>query len=277
MNADDVVFDHQAVSSCKYNLTKTSLTLASLTVTDGFPHTIGLPEVNTDNGRYPHDEHLPTYLALSAATAVNINGPRSRGIKIDTGSAASTINVSATGQELESGIAPFSVKANHATSVLNVTGGTVGLNDDASAGQVASVSASGRCSVTIGSGVTVATITANSGTVTAKQAAATTINCLGGTIRHEGGGTVTTANVGPGSLIVAGGGTYTTVNLSSGTVDASQDSRAKTFTNFNVYGKATFKDPAGIVTLTNGMDVYQNIQDLTLELPARRTFTIAGI
>jgi hypothetical protein len=276
-NADDAVFDHQAVSSCRYNLSQTSLTLASLTVTDGFRFAVGLPEVNSDSARYTHDENLPTYLALSAATVVTINGSRSRGIKLDTGSAASTIVVSATGQEIESGIAPVSVKANHASSSLSVSGGTVGLNDDGTAGQVTSVSSSGRSTVTIGTGVTVATITANEGVIVAKQAAATTINCYGGTVRHEGSGTVGAANVGPGTLVAAGGGTYTQVYQSSGIVDASQDPRAKTFTNYNMYGKSTFRDPSGVVTLSNGIKIHQRIGDMTLDLPARKTLTIGAI
>jgi hypothetical protein len=60
-------------------------------------------------------------------------------------------------------------------------------------------------------------------------------------------------------------------------VDASQDPRSKTFSNYNIYGKGTMKDPSGVVTLTNGIKVHQRIGDITLDLPPRRTFTIGAI
>lgn len=277
VNADGIVFDHQAVSSCKFGLSQTDLELISVTISEGFRFGIGLPAVNTDNARYSHNEHLPTYLSLKTATAVSINAPRSTGIKLNTGSAASAIIVGATGQEMEPNASAAQLKCNHASSTLSVSGGSVGLGEDNVAGEVASVSVSGRSQVVIGNAITVATINVYDGIVTANQAAATTINCLGGSLRHNGSGTVATANVGPGTLIVGGGGTYTAVHMSSGQIDCSQDPRAKVFTNFNIYGKATFKDPAGIVTMTNGMKCHQKIGDIALDLPARRTVTLSAI
>jgi hypothetical protein len=277
VNTDDLVFDHQAAADCKYKLSQGSLQLASVTVTEGFKQSLGLPAINTASSGYPFDEPNEQYLTLSSATLVNIDASGAGHVKIDTGSAASTITVTGSGSSSERNVPPVLVQANHSSSVVNVVSGSVGLCfESALSGQVSAVYVGGGSSprLIIGSGVTVATANTASG-VCEVNGAVTTVNCTGGThIQHAGA--VTTATV-SGKFDQRGTGTVTTMSLSGGTLDCSRDIRARTVTNCSVYRGSTIADPAGTLTFTNGIDLYCKPSQATLDLIANKTYTISAI
>jgi len=94
-----------------------------------------------------------------------------------------------------------------------------------------------------------------------------TVDQTGGTWRHHSGA-VTTMNVDSGKCYYRSTGTAATVKVAnSGQVLCTEDIRARTFTDLDLYSGATFKDPMASVTLTNNIDLKRcGIDDVTLEL-----------
>ncbi len=279
VNSDTVVFDHQAVGSCLYNLSKTSLTLANLTVTSGFRHSLGLPEVNKDSTTYPYDEHLTKYLTFSAATVVEIDGSGAGAIKIDTGNSDTTTTVKSSGTRVETNVPVVLLNINNSSADLNVLGGDVGLCFEATtSGSVDTVSCAGSntATLTIGESVTIVTATSVSGTTVCKSSA-TNVFVDGGTLTFEQAATITTMYVNGGTFIDMSTGTYTNVFITGGTYDRSKDNRTKTVTNFTIYARCTLKDPTGAITASNGFDIYPALQDLKIDFPKRKTYTLSAI
>lgn len=107
----------------------------------------------------------------------------------------------------------------------------------------------------------------------------TTLNQNSGTFYNQSAATITTANVLAGTFVGNSTGTITTLNVKgTGIADFSQDQQTKTITNINLYGRAAFKDPNGVVTATNGFDLHDaNLDDITLDLAPNKTWTQSAI
>lgn len=275
---DDIVFDHQAAASCLYGLDQSSTTPTSVVVTSGFRYAIGLPQVNRDSPSLPYNEHRLTYLALDGGGTVVIDGSGGQLIKLDTGSKSTSVTVNATGAVQEANVPSVLLRANHAASVVAVTGGRVGLNYEPKvSGEVATVfvGGAGNPQVEIGNSTTVATIRMTNGGVV-NRSAATTVNINGGSYSHYGGA-ITTLSVDGGAVSLYSTATITTVNVSAAMIDATRDSRARTFTTTNVYPRASIQDPSGTITFTNGLNLYCKPTEITLDLPPRKKYTIGSI
>ena len=279
VNADDVVFDHQAAASCLHNISKTSLTIANLTVTSGFKYSIGLDAINKHSTSLPYDEHLTTYLSLAAATVMDIDGSGAGIIKIHCGNTDTTATVKGSGTRTNASVPPILLNINNSGADLNVLGGDVGLCFEATTtGEVATFTCAGSNSskLTIGPSVTIATGTVASGAVDC-QSSITTVYVDGGTFTLKQAATITSLYVNGGTFIDISTGTLTSVFATGGMYDRSNDNRAKTITNFTVYARCTIKDPTGSLTVTYGFDIYPALQDVKLDFPKRKTYTLSAI
>lgn len=276
---DTIIFDHRASSSPQYNVAL-AYAPAAIYVQRGFIYGLGLPSVCSISQSAPFDEPNQQYVSFTSCADVRIDAPNSSTIKLDFGSAASTIVVDATGSTSETGAFPVMLKGNHASNSVTVNDGSVGFCvEPATTGNVGTLTIGGFGSPNFESGnsVTIATMNVASGNAKIRSAV-TTLTVAGGTVTQVGG------NIGATTLNVYGGtfspntiGTYATVNQSAGTIDASKDVRAsKTFTNFYMYG-GSLKDPIGAIAFTNGIRVYPKLSQVQLDLPPVKKFTLGAV
>jgi hypothetical protein len=291
VDGDDIIFDHQAASGLRYGLSKTTVEPASVTITPGFKHEIGLPAVNVDNANVPFDESEEQFLKFGASGSItiNIDAPAAGMIKIDTNTLTATINITNSGRTTETTYSPVQIKGTHASSTVNVTGGSVGICEGSgTSGQFSTIDVSQRTGnnpiVKIGDSVTLtsATLTVSGGQVTSSSSIGTVVQ-YGGSFTQADQAAVTTATVDGGvyyaNAKAASGATIGTLTVGNkGSVDLSGDLRsAKTITNVSLYAGAAFKDPHGVVTATNDYDIYCKLSELEFVMPPRRTYAISTI
>lgn len=257
VNGDDLYFENTS-NPCLYNLNALSaVTLNSLNIRDTFTGTsaaIGLPNYNA-NGYY---EYRPTYLEIGATT-INIYGGSAAGcgrIKIDTQAVQTTLNVFATGSQLETGVPALLWKGTHASNSANILKGTVGIAFfDGEAATVATLNVAfvsnqnSDANVTCSAGVTLTTVTQTGGNVETNSAITTdTVN--GGT-RTYYAGAVTTLTHNGGTIDYRSAATITTLNGYGGTFDASNNVAGFTITNSTFYAGYSYSDPNKKATWTN--------------------------
>jgi hypothetical protein len=291
VNADDVIIEGSAVP-IKYGLDQNAVTLTSLTikanVTSAF--FIGLPDINQDDSTYTHDEYLEKWLKISATT-VNIGegeGSGIKGLRLNTGTGATTVNVYRTGASIYADQPPVQWVGVHATNVVNVQRGHVGIAING--GQVATVltircgyiaSQTGDSTIQIGSGMTHqagGTIEQTGGSIYSRSAVVTVTQEAGSKFYLDAIATATTIQVG-GTVYDRSSGTITTLRvLDGGVFDKRMDSRAQTITNASVYSGASIYDPLATVTWTNGLDLmYCGLEDVTLQLGKHKTWTPSAV
>lgn len=262
------------------------LILASLTILSTYTGAIGLPRRNSRG----YQEYRTQYLSCTI-TALNVgqgSGAGSGRIKINTGSAQTTVNVFGTGRTKESGVESFIWKGTHASNALNVTQGSVGvaifpaetatLSGGLKVGFETSQASDAQ--VRCGSGLTLSgTITQTGGTVELNSAY-TTLNKTGGTFTHRGSGAVTTVNNREGTYYDESTGTYTLVEQ-QGTYDRRRVLAAKTITTMRVYKGSKTYTPYGPVTYTNAVEFFgcENGDDAGtyFSFGVHRKFTVADI
>lgn len=259
VNSDDVYID-QGDTDILYGLDQSAVTLTSLTVSQAYTGTIGLP-VENSNGYY---EYRDTELAI-AATTLSIGtgeGGGSSRIKINTGSAQTTVNVSNSGQPTTQGIPAIQWRGTHSSNAANISKGSFGaaFYADQSA-TIATLNVGylnnqeGDSDVYCGSGTTLTTVNQTGGKLSLNSAA-TTITVNGGTLTFNAG-TLTTLTVEAGTTFYRSTGTITTANVGSdGVLDFTQDQRGRTITNLVLHDGFAYRDPFGTVTLSNGADFY---------------------
>lgn len=279
VNTDSVVCDHQASSAIKYNLDQTSLTLASLIITNGFRHSIGLSEINRDSANVPYDENLTTFLSLAAATVMNIDGSGGGSIKIDCAATDSTTTVTGSGSSVDANMPAIQLNLNNAGADLNVLGGDVGVClTSGTAGNLATLTCGGsqQSRLTIGDTVTLAAGTVSAGKVII-NGSITTLTVEGGECEQRGAGTIGTLNLNRGTFTDISIGTITALYQNGGVYDRSKDNRGKTISAYVVYARSTIKDPFGTITASAGFDFYPRLQDLTIDFPTRKKYTLAAV
>lgn len=275
---DTIVFDYQAACGPKYNMAM-AIAPAAIYVTDGYKYGIGLPQINRDSASHPYDEHQATYMTFTSCTNVRINAINATAIKLDFGTAASTIVVDGTGRSGETGVPALLLKANHASNVLTVVNGDVALClDSGVVGNLATLTIGGQGSPSVktGDAVVLATVTVNSGTLVARTAI-TTLVINGGSVEQIG------AAIGSTSLTINGGtfyprsaGTHAAIYQSAGMVDCTRDGQGRTVTNYYMYG-GSLKDPTGTLTLSNGLRIYPKLSAVSLDLPPIKKYTLGAV
>lgn len=278
VNSDTVVFDYRAANSCLYDLSQTSLVVARLIIDSSYQHSLGLPAVNNENPSTPFIEHLGCYLTLLTCTSLEIDSVVAGSIKVDTGNNTSQCTVRGTGQSDDSSLPACVIKMNNASSSIHVSGGSVALCPDPDdAGQVALATVGGIIggSLSIGDTVTVAAVKMDSGVVDSLSAV-TTVTMSGG-VYSQYDGAVTTLNLNGGQFRWFADESVNAANVTGGLFDASVDGRTKSCAGMVIYSSCTIRDPLGVVDFSSGLDIYCNIEDVTLEMPATKTWTISTI
>jgi len=225
---------------------------------------ITVAELNIDAGYSGSIGTAAAYLQIGATVCrigeafgpgVKIHSPR---IKIDFGAVQTACTIHASRSSgTESDLPPIRLIGTHASNVLVVRGGNVGVACES--GEVATVAtltagADGAAidpDVLVGSGVTLTTLNVSRGRVLA-MCAATTINQTGGTVTTERAGAVTTVTVtGNGLFIGNSTGTITTLNANGGTVDLLRSAAARTVSTLNLLAGATLRYDPAVVTVTS--------------------------
>jgi hypothetical protein len=257
-NSDNLVIENTS-SSLLYNLgSLSSIGLTSLSVSQTFTGTVGLPVVNGDAST-TYFEYRPQYFAIGATT-VSIGGPTGQGsgrIKLNLGSAGSTtVNVTNTGNALETGLESCLIVLTGSGNVLNVSRGSVGVA--VLAGESATLSlntsqitSSNDAQVRLGSGVTLSTVKMQSGR-NIINCAATTITMYGGDLTLQGTGATTTLNANGGICHYNSSGTLTNGRIAGGaSLLFGANLSGATVTNMTIEKGATLLDPDSVVTWTN--------------------------
>lgn len=281
---DDTLTIDEGNVDVKYGLTLAAQ-LASITKTKNFNGTVGLPETNVDNAAKTYSEYrTPKYLTTddnSVTTTANLetgSGQGSGRFKWDAGAGQVVLNLHGRGQRKENGVPCVLFKGSHASNEVNNLAGDLGIAFFGGETAVVPTLRNGpspNAETVCGSGVTLTTVTTAGGKV-ATDSAITTVNQTGGEHSH-GSGTVTTANVDGGTFFPLKDATITTLRVgSNGVFDCRRGNDSFAITNtIQLYKGAKFLDPAG----RTGNPVFKlnrcGPQDVTIELPPDKTYTLS--
>ena len=277
--ADDVVFD-DTDSSCLWNVDALSaVALTSFTTTPTFSGAIGL---NYDAGDYAEYRVLDF---IAKATTITINSPKCKRIRLNASTTQTTLNVVEIGTSDTIGLPALNFIGTHASNVVNVSKGSVGLA--ARSGQSATVatlrsgylnSPAGDVTIYAGVGLSLTTLEQSGGTVTL-NGAVTTVNKYAGTLTLLNSATITTFNHFNGHAYHRSSGTITTYDGRAGSVlHLDADPRGRTITTLTLRAGSGFRDPAKTATITNAVSVPDgSITDLAAgsTFGPNRTYTIA--
>jgi hypothetical protein len=250
VSSDNVTLDARMVNAILYGLNQSAVTLAA------FKHYRGAKALGSADA----------VLRISI-TAGDINLPPDDGstpsagfVRLDTGTNATALNFWGSGTSL-SGVLGGTWKGVHASNIVNIYDGTVGIATAApgDAATLPTLNVVGtNAKAVVASGVTLTTANLESGGKATIQCAATTINVVDAncSLRHEGSGAVTTINCN-GSGDIRGTGTITTLSVEDGgKVTTRSTNNARTITNAIVYGGGTYTTDLN-TTHTNGIDCVQ--------------------
>jgi len=251
VTGDDVIIDLPV--SITSGLDQSSVTLASLTISAAFakPAVIGRPRTNASG--YP--EFRDDYLKISATTVkIGVgDGIGSGRIKLDLGTAQSTIEIRKSASPEEQNIPALLLKGTHASNALDVQSGSVGVAAfGGESATLASLRTAAGSVVLCGEGCSVTTLQGE-GTVQL-NATVTTLTQRGGNWTVNGASNVTTLTQSAGVLNYRGSGTIATSTV-GGLLDFSGDASARTMTDTTLKAGGRIMDPQDTVTFTNGIQL----------------------
>jgi hypothetical protein len=280
---DDVYLDSSAAALTIGLDQSTVGLLSSLNITPGFSGSIGLPFQNS-NGYF---EYRETYLKIKAAL-VSINGTNMTSqtgsdtqtvtFNLDLLTGASAVTVLSLGNatpglslrgsaitslNIQQGIANVATNAGESSSITTILVGSQG-------------NPATDVTLTLGSGVTLSTITADGGALTI-QSNVTTLTQQDGTILLLGSVSITTLTSEKGTIDNRAAGT-----IASGTLGADaiyQDEEVpltKTITNLTMEAGSQFLNPFGNTVVTNGIKLDNcELSEVTIILPPNKTISWA--
>ena len=254
------------------------LDLTSLSAKASFTGDIGLPGRNASG----YDEYRQEYLQVGA-TMITIgqgDGDGSGRIKQDSGATLTTLNIYKTGRRAEAGVPSLLWKGTHASNVVTVNRGDLGVAFFA--GEVATILTLNvgyintpltDSKVHLGSGVTLTTANIDGGQTTILNAV-TTINQTAGEVTVGEDATVGTLNLDGGTCYYKSTGTCTSADIDDGAVlDFRQDGRGRTFMNCTVHRGGAVYDPNGTVDWDSPISCPDGLDNVTLELGPSVTVT----
>ena len=254
-NGDTLIFENVS----NVNITEGLTALAGIALAQvwfrNWGGDIGLAQ---HNGNYW--EYRQTYVQLDADEVI-FDCPECQLARIDSQAAQTLLKVYATGNSRVTNLETLCWKGSHASNVVQVDRGSVGL------------------AVLAGETATVATL--NIGYITQPESDArvrcravtlTTVNRIGGILELNAGATTINSREGSGPLTIYGSGAFTTINchaggmeyLGSGTIttlvigrdqlfDATRNEVGFTITSqITMYQGAYFRDPAKRCTMSGG-------------------------
>ncbi len=260
-------------------------TTLTINVREGYRGKIGLAEFNSDSTVYP--EYRQKYLQISGGT-VNIDCSTIQRCRIDTGSAAATINVRNTGTREDTNIPSATFIGSNAANVANISRGDVGfavIHNEAA--QLATLRVSyvnnqaNDARIYCGAGTTLAAVEKTGGTAEIRCATTTFKQWpSGGTTYLNGSGAHASLTIDGGRVDYNTTGTLTNATLSNdGYLDFDQDPQAKTVGNaISVYGdKFTIRDTKGVCNSGVGPSVtfVRNANFSRFLGPVNKTLTLA--
>jgi len=282
--ADDVVVENTD-DNILYGLDANTIALTTLTIPASSTGTIGLPEQNESG--YPEYRELSLKIRPGILTIGAGPGGGSSRVKINKGTvAAATMRIYGSGSPAESGVPAILLQGAHASDVLDLLKGSVGLAF--SAGEAANLSGgfrvghlgnpSGDVSLVCGSGLTVAAVTISGGTIEFNSNI-TTLTMTDGDVTLRGTATLGTAVIDGGTLRYNTSGTLgTALSIGGGgKVDFTQDMRAKTVTPvIQLFEGAALDDGFGVVVYTAGFKLNRCLlSDTKINIGNNRTCTVA--
>lgn len=282
-NGDDV-FLELSDDDIKYGLAQSGVTLASLNVLASFTGTVGLPDLNTDGAEYVEYRDLELAIGATALTVGEGPGQGSGRLRVNGGSVQSAVTVRRTAPSLDDDAPALRWRGTHASNVVNVFRGSVGVaSRSGDAATVATLrvgrveSGPADADVRCGPGCTLTTVSQDGGTLELNSGC-TTLTKTDGVTTLQGGGAYTTITQDRGELYYQSSGTVTTYTGGSDSViDFTRDMRARTVTNCSVYERAAVLDEFKTVTFTNPIALVRcGIEDVTLRLGQSRTVAVAG-
>tara|TARA_R100000808_G_C2152927_1_gene162715 strand:- start:5145 stop:5960 length:816 start_codon:yes stop_codon:yes gene_type:complete len=270
-----------------FGLDNSAVTPAEIHFKSSFTGQVGLPAYDTA-GDYQYRDRYLQY--GNSGDGVNIKvfvghgeGNGSPRINLDVGSSQATVTVVNTA-EPAAGEQSFNFKGTHSSNVITVNKGRVGIapwDGEASTVATLKIGYSGNqaydSTVFAGDAVTLGAVDMSGGRMIS-QSAITTLTMTSGETQHLDGA-MTTAVVLGGTLSYQSDQTLTNLTIgSSGTFSAREDLRARTITNIYMYAGASFFDPFGTVTASNGYDLIQSsIPEVTLDTAKNKTWTPSSI
>lgn len=239
VSTNDVVIDRPV--SLLNALNQNAVALSSLTFGERFSSSsyAGLPLRNA-NG---YEEYREDYFKIGATT-VTCRAASGR-IKLDNGTGQTALSVYSTGTSTDTDRSAFQWIGTHASNVVNVYGGDVGIASNP--GESATVATLRQTSGTVkcGSGATLTDVLKTGGTLSVKSSTTTLISNSGTTTVD--GGTHTALTIGGGTTNVIGSSTVTTLRQAGGTVTCEP---AVSLTTVDK-SKGTLTTNSGCTTLTS--------------------------
>lgn len=247
--ADDVILANTS-QSVTAGLDQSAVALTSITIDQSYTGSVGTAETD--------------FLQVAASVAV-IGQSRSglgtltgsRRLNLDFGSSTAcdiqVYNTSTVAQDINR--TPLRIKAGNASTDLIIYAGVASVSDDTEdTSTIGDIIVNGG-SLTIGSGVTLTSIT-QSGGVCSCQSSTTTVTVKSGQLNFYDGATastITTCTVeDAGVFNHFASGTITTLNAGA-TVDLNRTQKPKTVTTINLSQGANLIIDTGNVTLTNDL------------------------
>lgn len=252
-DADDIRIENSAVSIL-YGLAQSAVEPATFNVAASFTGTIGLPRTNIDAASYVEYRDLYLQLGPVAASIGYGEGPGSGRIKLDCTSDQTALTVYSTGAAIEPGVPAFLWKGTHASNVVEVQAGDVGIA--VFAGETATIltlQIAGNSKVWGGAGLTLTTLKQDAeATDVFFEGTGTTLTLTKGKLSVKGGN-ITTLTNNAGTVYYLGAGTIGTYKGGDGsTLDCTKDLTTRTITTTNLFKGATINDPFGTIVFTNG-------------------------
>ncbi len=288
-NSDDVVFENLGVP-CLWDLDAlVDIDPLSFTKKQSYTGEIGLPKTNVDAGTgvgSAYNEYRQGYLQMSPTTADigEGEGTGSGRVKLDFGAQDVVITVHNKGSRAETGIPSVLLKGTNSSNKLTIHRGDVGVAffDGETASLVGGCNTGFKASVigdstlVCGSGVTFGDVGQSGGKVSLANNVATYTQYDGDLTALEA--MTITALVAGGVVHDYSTGTFTTVTVKSdGEYDHSESLTPKTIINLSLYDKSKYRDPHGVVTVTNGFDFVQCSPGDNWSVPPNRTWTESAI
>lgn len=287
-DTDTVSIQNSAVDIL-YGLNQSSIQPTLLAIYSTFTGKIGLPRTNAA-GRYP--EYRPQYLQIGPTTTrigIGAGGGSGR-IKIDFGSDQTSVEVTGSGQPIETGLESILLKGSHADNAITATKGSIGLavlaNETATWKTIKigyQTSIPSDVKMRIGSGVTAngagSTLVKEGGELVT-SASLLTVTQAAGTMTIDGSATVSSLTNRTGATVYdLSTGTITTLD-NAGTYDHTRLPKAKTITNCTVRKGHKTLDPSGTITWTNPVQfvgITQDKADGEFNFGYNRKLTVADI
>ena len=259
VNSDNVYFRDNAVDVL-YDIDQNAVTLALLDFDSTYTGKVGLPDFHgAVAGGATYSEYRETFLKIGA-TAVNISrgtGPGSARIRLNTGTAQTTVRLYGTAQPEQSGGVAFDFLGTHAANQLIASRGTFGVatkpgttatiaaakigSQGAAVSDVQGVFGDG-CTLTdlrmtggtleVRNGLATGLMTDGDLTISGSAGVSTSLAAHGGRVNYDTSGTLVSYYGGTGSLI-----------------DFSRIAVTRTVTAAELVPNAGWNDPGKVVTV----------------------------